>query len=340
MKRFFTLLLCAVAVTAVQAKQKNSGGLHNTKAYAAPARGAGQRGTAGPDTLFMPASFYAASPCFSALGVYTNDRGDYIAGTNTFQDKEILMRYALKDYNALMPASIDTVSTLFGFKHLFGNGNLRAKVYASDVQGRPGLLLGVSSDLSVSQVDTAGGYTHFIFATPVSLTTDSFFLSVDVSSLYATKDSVALISTDSGCATADSGRAWSLVSDGNFYPFADSANNWGSPYDVAIFPSITALILPPATTGIGTYHNNRFAASVYPVPATNTLNISFNSFDSEDVLVSLSDITGKTVASSLQKSAQGRVSTATFEVGSLTRGLYFVTLTTATGKEVIKATLR
>ncbi len=340
MKKIITLVLCVAVFTPVHAKQKNTAKLHKEQG-ASTHVAAANRGNATTDTLLMPASFMPGSPCYSSLGIYSTAAGDHLAGNNSYNDKEVLMRYALHDYNTLLPAAVDTVKALFGRKHIFGNGNLRAKIYACDTDGNPTALLGTSMVITVNKVDTAGGLTRFGFATPVTITSDSFFVAVDFSSLYATGDSVALLSTDSACATAKAGSAaWSRISDGNYFAFADTVNNWGNAYDVGIFPHLSATAGPVVPTGISNVAQNSFAATVYPVPATNKVTVAYTAQDNSSTVICLRDVTGKTIATCKMQTIMGSVYETSFAVSHLSRGLYFVELSSGNNKSLIKLSVQ
>ncbi|MBC7552563.1 MAG: T9SS type A sorting domain-containing protein [Taibaiella sp.] len=68
--------------------------------------------------------------------------------------------------------------------------------------------------------------------------------------------------------------------------------------------------------------------ALYPNPASNELKVRFESVNNSPVTISLTDLTGRTVASVAQTATQG-IQSVNFDVSSLAKGLYFVQLQSA-----------
>ena len=288
MKKIITLGLLALStVNFARARKTFSTPVRTGKALPAIAQVA-QKGTGTLSEVFYPASFGANSACANTIYTYRDSTFGYYAGVNTYGDKELLMRYKLSDLGAATPAVVDTVLAFFGAKYVGSNGLVFAKVYSADVSGAPATLLGTSTGKSVSSLDTMGNATSFTFLNPIALTTNQFFVSIDVSALYATSDTVGLFSTDGSCTTTDPTGAWTKESDDNFYAFSDTNNNWGYSPDLAIFAHVNA-----NTLAVGHIANNTFGATAFPVPASGALTIAFTAQDNSPISISLKDITVK-----------------------------------------------
>lgn len=335
MKKLITLtLLSACFAISAFAQQKSITNLHKKSEPSFRPRAA-QRGTAVVSGLLYPESFSSGSSCLTTIGIYTSDV-DYMVGNNTYGDKEFLMRYDLSEYGAGLPATVDTVVAEIGYKYQGGNGSVRAKVYADDGTGAPGALLGTSVAKTVSQIsDTTDD--NFIFTTPVSITTNKFFVAIDASSLYATGDTVALYSTDGECTSTDQTAAWTKTDNNSFIAFSADLNDggWASALDLGIFAAITANQL-----AINNVVKNNFSAHAYPVPANNTVTISFTGQDNDNTTLNFKDITGKTISTSSLKTIKGSNYKVPFNVNNLSSGMYFVEIASGINKGMIKVSVQ
>jgi Flp pilus assembly protein TadG len=123
-----------------------------------------------------------------------------IGGMNEFGDKE---KAQLLENTTNTTISVTQGMAWFNQAIAVGDGNLRMKVYAADgPDGAPGTLLGTSDDLKVSELevnDTLILTTFFPFSTPATLDDATFYMSVDMSDLYATNDTTDLLHTEPGC---------------------------------------------------------------------------------------------------------------------------------------------
>lgn len=337
MKKIVTLFLCAAIACTASAREKKVSDLHKKATITLQPS---HRGNADDSTISIsPPSFFYGSPCAGTLGIYNTPAGNHIAGTNSYGDKEVLMKYALSAYNTALPTELDSVFALFGKPHILGNGMLRAKIYSVGLDGGPGNVLATSEEIPVSKIDTLLS-TSFGFTPAFSMVSDTFFISIDFSSLYATGDSVALITTSPNCDSAGVNNAWSKISDNNFFPFSDSLNNWGARYDVAIFATVkeNPIFIPP--TSIFTVKKQFFEAFAYPVPANNQLMVSFEGQSPETIKLTLMDITGKELNNMLVATEKGKNYRTNFDVSALSRGFYFIELQGKSHKQTIKVSVQ
>ncbi|MEO6832730.1 MAG: T9SS type A sorting domain-containing protein [Chitinophagaceae bacterium] len=330
MKKIFTLGLLALASTSFgQARNfqrtlvKSGKAIELEKSTALKTAGTGSQ-------FMMPLGFTTGSPCNTSIGIYGGGSVGYLCGVDTFADKEIMMHYSLSDFSLGLPAKVDTVFGFFGFKVVKGNGNIRAKVYSTDITGAPVSLLGTSANVSVANVDTSGYLTAFIFPTPVSIMAKDFFVSIDISDLYATGDTVALYSTDNKCATTKVNDAWNKLSDDSYLAYSDP-HSWNDTIDIAIFATVTAqqLSVPSAVVA-------NLQAKVYPQPAQGMAYVGFTAAENGLVTIALKDITGKTILNSSLQTLKGNSYKVPMNVSNLSSGLYFAEIGSGVNKGMLK----
>jgi len=331
MKKFLALSLLALCAGHISDAQRQVHGFDKSGSNLRPIVQPAHKSTATVSGVLFPESFGTGSPCASSIYTYRDSTFGYYAGVNVYGDKELLMRYNLADFGVGLPATLDTVMAYFGAKYVGGNGNVRAKVYSANATGAPAALLATSGNKIVSSLDTTGGMTGFTFAAPVTLTSTRFFVAIDVSSLYATGDTVGLFSTDDACATTNATDAWAKQADDMFYAFSDPTNSYGFALDMAIFAHVHA-----TTVGIGNTAMNAFAAQAYPVPATDVVHVSFTGQDNGIVQLALKDMTGRVVAHASRATAPGGNYKVPFALSELGSGLYFVELASGAQKSIIK----
>ena len=276
-------------------------------------------------TTIRPPS-YAASNCTLTLSYATGSIttiGGYIAGNNKYGDMEKAMKYSLNTNSLALPGTISQVLLYIGSKKAGGPGTgvLSVKVYA-DNASVPGTLLGTSSTKPISTLTTQS-YTNnaFTFTTPVALTTDVFFVSVDFSN--ANLDTLSLVSTKSGatCVSTSSLSAWEMDQNGAWEKIA---TNWGGlTIDLGIFPVITSEKSVGINDLLGT---NISLLQSFPNPASNELSINFGLNQPSKVEIEIYDVTGKMVSiSKLTKLDAGNHNT-TLDVSNLNSGLYFYSI--------------
>ncbi len=335
MKKTLTIGLLLLCSSFASESKRVSHGFQKSSLHAAPAWQQAHKSTAIVSGTLFPESFGSGSPCASSIYTYRDSSFGYYAGVNAYGDKELLMRYTLADFGVGLPANVDTVMAFFGAKYLGGNGQVRAKVYAANGSGAPGALLGTSAGKTVSSLDTTGGITNFDFPTPVNLSTTTFFVAIDVSSLYATGDTVGLFSTDADCATTNDLDAWAKQANDMFYAFSDATNSYGFALDMAIFAHVNA-----STLGIAGGRINAFEAKAYPMPASGQLRVSFTGLEQGTMQLKLKDMSGRIAASASQATTPGVRYELPFELSSLSSGLYFMELSSGSAKGVLKVMVR
>lgn len=284
-------------------------------------------------TLLMPAS--ALGSCSLTTYAYTNV--GYASGTNSYDDKQKGQKYALSTYSLTIPATVNDVSVAFAVAKDGGNGNtLTAKIYGvgtGTALGKPGLQLGTSSNpIALNSVTTGTALTNFTFAIPVNLTSDSFYVFVDISGLNSLAgDSVAVYQSNDGCAANFNG-AWEQWINNSFNFLCDPANWPFTSADLMIFPNVT---ITDITTGIKTNSFNTDNISVSPNPSNGLINVSLTSANRENVTILVTNALGQVVSSYYNSISNDIIS---LDTSSQTNGVYFVSV--SDGKDrIIKKVL-
>jgi hypothetical protein len=187
------------------------------------------------DTL-MPAAF--ANECAGTAFIFVpNDTWGFVAGMNGYLDFEKAQRLT---YSGADPFSVTETWGFFSEAQVVGDGNLRAKIYSVGNDGGPNSLLAASQVLKTSDIvisDTEILPTIFPFVSPVPVSGDAFFTSIDFSELYSAMDTVALFTTDDGC--GDGADAWELFGDGQTWVSVDDTDaSWGLELNYFLFSVI------------------------------------------------------------------------------------------------------
>lgn len=326
------LLILGMAMLAVWSADAQNRGKGATPAPKISVSRPVHKGTADVSGILIPPSFSSTNGCQLYYPTPT-DKGGYLTGNNGYLDKEKLMAYRLAEYSAALPAHVDTVFALFSLKYLMGNGSVTAKIYSSNASGAPDALLATSAPVTVGAIDTTGNVlTTFTFANTVALPTERFYVSIDFNALYATGDTLALLNVADDCTDVDTTTAWEKWDDNTFISMISS---WQFVTEMAIFPSITG-----APLGVKGFVKNDFGAACYPVPATDQLVVSFTGQDNGSTAIRMKDITGKIVSTMQLNTSKGNTYKVPFDVSNLSRGLYFVELSSGSNKGMMKVSVQ
>jgi len=224
-----TLLFTLASVTlfAQQSRQVNPVPHREVSGFSLPTADIQLR--AETDTLLFPA---AVEDCSNSVTSFTLSGGwGFVGGTNFYGDLEKAQRLI---YTANSPYRVTEVWSFFADAVAVGDGTSRIKVYAVNATtGGPGDLLGTSNALKTSALATdpeGVPVTIFPFSMPVTVTDDEFFVSLDLTDLYAAEDTVGIFSTNDNCGSGVD--SWELFGDGETWvPINDDASwqleaNW------------------------------------------------------------------------------------------------------------------
>lgn len=284
------------------------------------------------DTIVPPAFLDVCSNTvtnFTINGFWGN-----VAGMNGYGDLE---KTQLMNTSTSGMVSITEAWGFFDIATAVGDGNLRMKIYGvSTSQDGPQELLGQSDDLKTSdlQVDPQQILTTvFPFSSPVTLNDSLFFLSCDLSDLYAAQDTVSLLMTEDGCGSGDD--AWELFSDGTTWVPISNASSWGlnaNWFVAAVFEfDVASSVNDPFVAQKGL----RMSPAM-PNPANNWVELPYNLEVAHHVTLEIYTTDGKL----LQRITKGNQLAGDYrerlDVGNLADGMYVYGIVTENARLMSK----
>ncbi len=284
-------------------------------------------------TALIPSSFTnTMCSLYSAIATETTGLGGYIGGNNQYDDKEKAMKYSLSANTLGLPATVNSVALFIGTKKAGGPGTglLSVKVYA-DNAGAPGTLLGTSDTRTISTL-TAGTYTSniFTFTTPVALTSNDFYVSVDFTGAGA--DTLSLAQTFNCSAITNTTTSWEMASTN---AWAKIKSSWGATAEFGIFPLVGA----EYALAVKNVAKDLTLSSAFPNPAVNELSINFGLNQSSKVEIEVYDVTGKLVNTVKLDQLEAGNHTTKLDVANLNSGIYMYSVKANTTKLFSKFTL-
>lgn len=218
--RFLTLGLLFVFLLSAQAQQRQPG--TSVARSAESLLGSELQFRAELDTIIAPA---LALPCADLAYTTRSDEWGFVGGTNNYGDKEKAQRLG---YTSADDYRVTEVWGYFEEPSVVDDGLVFAKIYAvNPTTGAPGSLLGQSNGIRVSDIrsdPTVLLPTIFTFSSPVAVNADSFFVSFDISNLYASRDTLTLFITDEDCGNGRD--AYDRLSDDSWLAF-NASGSWG-----------------------------------------------------------------------------------------------------------------
>lgn len=290
-------------------------------------------------TAIFPPSFSSSSCSLTtgyALSSSTVGIGGYVAGNNKYGDQQKAMMYTLSGNGLALPGTVSQVSLYIGKIKAGGPGTgvISVKIYA-DNAGAPGTLLGTSGTKVISTL-TASSYSNNIltFTTPVALTTDAFYVSVDFTG--AGGDTLGLVSTISStstpCATTSSLSAWETDNTGAWSTFKA---DWNLTVDLGIFPVVSANVV--TSTSIKNSALDASNVIVSPNPSNGLVNITVPSKNNEKLMVSVSNALGQVIISNTYSAISSE--SISLDFSSQNNGIYFISISNGQDKIVKRVVL-
>ncbi len=251
------------------------------------------------------------------------DEGGFLAGTNGYGDLE-----KAQFINTNTNGSIHSVLVAFGGKVIVGTPDeYNAKIYSGNTAIGPQTQLGSNSaNVSSTNIDTAGNFTRFAFATPISYN-GAFFASVVVDGNNK-NDSIGIFHTAESCGGPS---AWELWDDNTWNSFL---SGWEIDPVMYIFVEVDAIMSTDNPRLI-----ERGSHKVFPNPGKGETTLTYSLLKGEQVEISLSDLAGRQVSvKNLGFQTQG-LNAYRFNTANLPNGIYLYTIRAGnqrlTGKFVV-----
>jgi hypothetical protein len=167
--------------------------------------------------------------------------------------------------------------------------------------------------------------TGFSFAEPVPLNDDRFFVSVDLSALYASQDTVGIWHTRPDCGNGDD--TWELFDDGTTWVPFTAQNSWQLDAELLIFAVLEQMStnvedLTPEQAGL-------YLNEAYPNPAKDQITLDFSLDQKEYISVDIFRSNGQLVKNhNLGNRVQG-AHREVLPLNDLSSGVYFYALSTS-----------
>jgi hypothetical protein len=273
------------------------------------------------DTAFTPSFFDTCGQTVTFFGV--TDGWGYVAGTNNFGDLEKAQRF---DFQGASDYNLTEVGVFFHDAIVVGDGNVVVKIYDVANNGAPGQVLGTSNPLAVSQLITDDIVpTGFSFSEPVPLNDNRFFVSVDLSALYASQDTVGIWHTRPNCGDGDD--TWELFDDGTTWVPFTSESSWQLDAELLIYAVLEQMStdvdeLTPEQAGL-------YLKEAYPNPASHQITLDYSLDQKEDINIGIHRANGQLVRNhNLGSRAQG-AHREVLPLNDLSSGVYFYSFSTS-----------
>lgn len=283
------------------------------------------------ETLF-PTIFEQDTVCSQGLFNFLNSAGwGFVGGMNNFGDveKAQFFNYDDEDDNY----TVTQAFAFIGVADVIGDGEVAVKIYESTADGSgPGELVGTSEPLKVSELEIDDEFavpTPFIFSTPVQVTTNGFFVSLDMSKLYTAQDTVGILMTDTDCGVDD--EAWELFSDGETWLSIADPNSWdiGSNFFMAAIVESDGL---SATKELIAGNQRISLHDAYPNPTNAQLTISYDLKESAAIQIEIYSLTGQVIQQIDKNTLPAGAYQEQISISNLAAGTYFYGIRTGSGR--------
>lgn len=283
------------------------------------------------DTI-SPAIFF--DDCAETLFFTEASDGGYVAGTNDFSDKEKaqFLRYDETE-NYL-------INGVVGYFALYDNDIadrfISAKIYDVDpATDGPGNLLATTGSIQVQDIlldEVLILATYFPLLEPLAMDVADFFVSIDFADIYtAPTGNISLFMTEDGC--GDGFNAWERWDNDDWYAI-DEEDSWG--LEAEFFIGAVVETAPSATHNLA----NKIELNVFPNPASERINLTYELDKSSEIELVLLDIQGREVLHKVVGSQVVGRNQIAMDLPGLPFGLYVYQLKTnggvASGQVMIK----
>lgn len=280
------------------------------------------------DTILSPILLDTCSG--TVFNFQPTEGSGFIGGTNDFMDLEKAQRMIANHSNF----SVTEVFAFFGAAAIGGDGELSAKIYQVDPSTNgPGALVGTSDPIKASDINLDPDIivpTPFVFSTPAPVMGNEFFVSIDLSALYTSQDTVGLLLTDVDCGFAED--AWELFGDGQTWVSLSNPDlSWNL---VSNFPMIVVLELGgiSSTQEIASTDGAIRLHDAFPNPATDNLTIAYDLEVKSMVQLEVYSIDGKLLIQQNQAVQAPGAYQVQLPIATLPEGVYLYGIVTDKGR--------
>lgn len=249
--------------------------------------------------------------------------GGYLNGTNGYGDVEKAQAFVSSQMYGVTSALV-----LFGAKENVIGGNLYAYVYSFDTAtGGPGTLLGTSSPVTLSAVDTSLNFTTFSFPTPVLAGTNgAFFISILVET---GGDTVGILHTNDLCGGGSAWEKWDVGT------WASIASGWNLDITSYIFAEVDNTFDIEESNILG-----KNEAKAFPNPTTEGhIFLTYNTVAAGSVNIRIMDLAGRVHMNLTEDQNAGR-QLIDLNTSELNKGTYIYTIQSGdavyNGKFIVK----
>ncbi len=286
------------------------------------------------DTIVSPV---VLDSCSETLFIFPIEQGGTVGGVNGFMDLEKAQRMIYTNGNF----SVTNIFAFFGTVDIIGDGNLSAKIYEVDeMTNGPGVLVGTSDPIKVSDINLDPEFivpTPFIFSNPAQVTGNEFFVSIDLSALYVSQDTVSLFMTDVDCGFAED--AWELFDDGTTWvSMSDPDFSWDLVSNFYVIATLQLGGVSSTQELLGTDGRIRLQ-DAFPNPAQSSVTIAYDLEMKSAVQIEIYSLDGKL----LRQQNQGTQAAGAYQVEisteQLSEGVYLYGIATDRGRLMNKLTV-
>ena len=255
----------------------------------------------------------------------------FLEGTNEFGDLEKAQQLT---FTGSAEYEVIGVLAFFAMPSIVGDGMIKAIIYDEDTtSGEPGDSLGESVSLSVSMLAVPDSFVNatvfqFLQTSSAKPMAENFFVSIDISQLYASADTLTLFSTAFGCGQGSD--TWDRISDGTWFAVSDTINSWGLDLDYLI--NAVVEFDDPTSTDAYIANGGLRLHPAYPNPAQDEVFINYSLEQATAVSIEVYDLAGKRVESrALNKQDVGKHQTS-IQTSRLLPGQYYYRVFTDHGQ--------
>ncbi len=295
------------------------------------------------DTTFPPALLNL--PCGSSLdslAAYflspTQDNPDLwgaVTGPNFYGDKEVAIRYETSGIQGLQ---IVQVWGFFAGVVPVNDGNLQFHLYDVASDNAPDQRLASSEAVALSSI-FSGNFNYLNLTNPLVVNQPELMVSLDFSALYASNDTMSLVSTQFGCAS-DPNISYLRLSNDNWVSFSAPGNQggWAAPLEVLmgyVFETpVTSVVAPDAYLRQG--HWTLFP----PVQKAGQLRLGWQSQRTAPYRLAIIDLQGRVVWQQQGQTQAQAEQRETISVANWAKGMYTLVATSENSRLMLKFAVR